>query len=398
MFSSKNIALVFFIFYSCILPLSYLIMGELDFFNLAWTTEYVSSNSKIIGAIYIFFSVFLIIYFHRYLFRIVAYKPRKHSNESLWNLLGLLGVFIQLFIIIYNSGRTASVINSENLRVVTFVGYFVQPLIIIGMGQFIYEIVIYNKLSKLQLLFISFFIINTVLIGNRSGIFEIIAITLFVLNIFQKTPIKLNFKVVFRALFFVLISFIIIEFAFIIRQNDELFILHDILWRFYMNIQVLFLAIEDHQAIYDILTYNQPRGLIENVFSFAVDRTHISSSFRLPNYWGGNIGVLDSGHIVGYAYGLHGLSYGLFKFFGGLAFIFIVFKTIGFFVKRICLNKRLYFWPIWIYFFSRIYYEFLMNLGLDSLVEKTSKFFFYCLLSCMVIILINLFFGKRMYR
>jgi hypothetical protein len=156
-----------------------------------------------------------------------------------------------------------------------------------------------------------------------------------------------------------------------------------VLPRLYQNNQVLYLAVENPSKVYQILTDGQPRVLLQQLFSFVIERTEYPSSFRLIEYWGGTVNPDARGHIAGYAYGWLGLTFGLFGWYGLIAvylFFLSIFALLRAIVRRMTLVNLVFF-----VYFAGLLLESFENLGLDSFLEKTFKNLLYAIIFTLVI-------------
>ena len=160
-----------------------------------------------------------------------------------------------------------------------------------------------------------------------------------------------------------------------------------ILLRFFANNQALFLAAEDQEKLRGILLYNQPAIMLDQMFSFFIERTQYPSSFRLLEYWGARMEVGESGHIAGYAYGWLGLTYGAFGWYG-LCFVTAILSFYFFMLRRLFSRPSFPNLAFSIYF-SGMLLEYFMNLGLDSYVEKIFKGFIAVLVYILIMVFLK---------
>lgn len=163
--------------------------------------------------------------------------------------------------------------------------------------------------------------------------------------------------------------------------------------RLFLNNLALYLAIEDQSKIFHILTDGQPFVFLSQFSSaFGVPR-QLPSSFRLLEWWDSTASASESGHYAGYAYGWLGLSYGLFGWLGIVfvaLFLMSIFSLFRRFSTRPSLAGRL------IFSFSVItLFDFFMNLGLDSFLEKIVKGSFYFFSFYMLISLLLVFASRK---
>jgi hypothetical protein len=364
-----------------IIPLLYVLLVQLGIFDFYWLLEDISSKTQRDG-------VLLSIWFGIVLFWQLGKMASPNQGGYYMNFdarLGLLGAALMCLRTLIIGGRVSANLEYQGGTALLFFGYAVAPLVMIGWFSFVGSL-LRNSLSRTNLFFILLWYINTILIGNRSGLLELLFIYILVeLCIIDR--IKLGKK----AYFYMLIGLLLLPLAYVFRTNSEVLDISSVFQRFYFNSQTLFFAIADQQKIHDILLYNQPRGIIENSFSFLMNRTHISSSYRLPEYWGGVISESKSGHLTGYIYGWLGLMYGLF----GRISIFLVPVTIMFFTKLPRQLMKFTMAPLFIYIWARIFFEYFFNLGLDSFAEKCSKIVMYSIIGLLIQMVFNSLFRKK---
>jgi len=252
----------------------------------------------------------------------------------------------------------------------------------------IYQLLLFNKLSKKGWLMVMLLLLSLSMSWSRSGLMASVYIFLFAFACsFRKTSIKWNYLILIT-----LIGISFVLFGQYMRSGNSFSIFSEILLRFYLNNSVLYLAISDHASIYNILMEDQPWVLFDQLFSFIVERTRYPSSFRLNEYFGGDINVKDSGHIVGYAYGWLGLTYGLFQWYGLIAIYFvfsIIFKIIRKSLMRPSLMKM-----VFLVVSVRTLLEFFGNLGLDSFLEKVFKMSLSAVILVLIIKFIHILFEK----
>lgn len=351
-----------------------------------FTLNLISRDSWLVGYLYTGAAGVLLL--------IVAciFKPRFSSKSSIqfyqnkfmsykriifWTALLSLSIEIVLNGLY---GMSPSNIVPQRPMVAVYFGYIAR---ILGYSIALYvltQIYFYGKLDKRGLLILVLFLVYAASSSSRSGLIVVIFLTITGL---AYSPIISKIKLSMFAIIILLgLSSAII--GDLLRGGGDLLEpLANILLRFFANNQALFLAVEDQEKIRSILLYNQPTVMLDQMFSFLVERTEYPSSFRLLEYWGGKMGEAESGHIAGYAYGWLGLTYGTLGWYG-LCFVtailfFYFFILRGLFSRPSFPNLTLSM------YFSGMLLEFFTNLGLDSYVEKMFKGFIAVLVYILII-------------
>jgi hypothetical protein len=289
-----------------------------------------------------------------------------------------IGIFLD---IIY--GKVQVNLTAQRPPIAVYLGYFSR-----GISQsvnlvFLLSLFYLNRIDKYALTIILLILIQSVTSQSRSAIFDIIYIFLLGLAYSASSANKLSLKKIF---FIMIVGLIAIVLGDMSRGAPPLEVFLKALPRFYQNNQALYLAIEDPLKVYDILTDGQPRVLLQQLFSFAIERTEYPSSFRLLEYWGGTMSPDDYGHIAGYAFGWLGLTYGLFEWFGLI--VIYIFYLLMFAMLRITSYRATLANMVFFVYFSTLLFESFGNLGMDSFLEKTFKGFLY---SIVFILFIKIF-------
>lgn len=363
--------------------------------NVYFTLDMISSHSWFVGYLYtVAAGVILLI-------TAFTFKPQFSSKSSLQfyqnKFLPYKGIIfgtalLSLSIdIVLNGlyGMSPSNIVSQRPMVAVYFGYITR---IFGYSISLYilaQIYFYGKLDKRGLLILTLFLVYAASSSSRSGL---IVVFFTVITGLAYSPIISKIKL----RMFVIIILLGLSSAIVgdlLRGGGDLREpLASILLRFFGNNQVLFLAVEDQEKVRSILLYNQPTVMFDQMFSFFIERTQYPSSFRLLEYWGGEMAVAESGHIAGYAYGWLGLTYGSFGWYG-LCFVTAILFFYFIMLRRLFSRPSFPNLALSVYF-SGMLLEFFMNLGLDSYVEKVFK----CFIAILVYILIIVFLKSLLAR
>lgn len=278
-------------------------------------------------------------------------------------------------------GKLAINLTAQRPPIAVYMGYFAA-----GFGQSIglvifFPLLLYKKFDKFSTIVIFLMLIQSITAQSRSGIFNICYFILVGLAFSRSAnQIQISRK---KIAVLAMAGVAAIVLADVGRGAQPFEVFFQALQRFYENNQALYMAVENPQKIYEILTEGQPRVLLQQMFSFAFERTEYPSSFRLLEYWGGTIAPDERGHIAGYAYGWLGLCFGLFRWYGLIA-IYLFFLSLFSLLRATSRNPTL---VNLVFFscFSGILFEFFQNLGMDSFLEKAFKGLVYAIFYIVVI-------------
>jgi len=358
---------------SAILPVIYIYLVQYGYDKGHYFYNHAAESSFVSGNIYTLASCFIFYYIAK------KYKPKKLSadkynrhisiykkNHKLIFILGFISLLISIYLS-YRYGRSAVNLTASRPFYAVYAGYLTRILYFASELYIIYQILLFGKLSKKGWIMLCLILLNLSMSWSRSGLMAIAFIYL-ISCAYSFKDIKIELKY--------LISILImgscgVLFGQYLRSGDGSDIMSEIFLRFYANNSVLYIGITDHTGIYNILMEGQPRIVLQQIFSFLFERTEYPSSLRLAEYFGGTVSAGQRGHIVGYAFGWLGLTYGLFKWFGLVLVYFIfllIFKGLKYGVESSSFAGMV----IYVYS-SRMLLEFLGNLGLDSFVEKSFK-------------------------
>ena len=294
-------------------------------------------------------------------------------------IIGYFSLTIDLLMsLVYGMPETNS--SASRPYIIVLLGYFIGPL---KLSVYVYLLssLLSNRIKKVHFFsLIALLLGGGLAVGSRSTMFTLLSLFVLVLPLIQ-SHIRIKAVKTIGLLLVVLLSGFLGN---LIRsgESDELLFL--LIMRFFQNSAVLYFALSDFQAINQILLEDQPRAMLSQMFSFVFGRSILPSSVRLPEFWGQSV-IESDGHMVGYAYGWLGLSYGLLKWYG-----LILTCAMGI-ILRYCSNLlesagigRI----IIVCYVIIMINEYFFNLGLDSYVEKGFKralFFFllYFTLQCV---------------
>lgn len=371
--------ILYLVCFGTIAPLTYtLVFPYLE--SYYFTVDLVSTESFLQGNWYTLFATFFMAH-AAYLFRPKTdhgvftnrYKPIYLRYRNIFFNLAVISLCTGIILdLVY--GKVASNLTAQRPLIGVYLGYLSR-----GISQSAYLVILlsllhYKRLDKYSVIIIFLMLLQSITSLSRSGIFDIIYIILLGLAYSVATANQLSFSKILAIMITGLIAITLGDMG---RGDPPFEVILKALPRFYQNNQALYLAIEDPSRIYGILTEGQPRVLLQQLFSFAVERTEYPSSFRLLEYWGGSISPDEHGHIPGYAYGWLGLTFGLFGWYGLIA-IYLFFLSI-FAMLRITARRATLANVVFFTYFAGLLFESFGNLGLDSFFEKTFKGLLYAI-------------------
>jgi hypothetical protein len=379
-----KIFLFYIVLIGAILPVAYTLLIQGGSLDAHYFYNYASDDSFFIGNIYTIISTLIMLFVAIRLKPIALSFNQEYHHHLIYskyaNVIFVMGVVSLTISILlsYLYGMSAVNLTSTRPMLPTYLGYLSRVLYLASELYIYYQILLFNKLSRKGWLMMILLLLSLSMSWSRSGLMSILFIYLVASAYsFRKSQIKWNY------LFYLfLLGSSAVFFGQYMRSGNIFDILPQILLRFYANNSVLYLAITDNIGIYNILMRDQPWALLDQLFSFIIERTHYPSSLRLVEYFGGEINAGPRGHIVGYAYGWLGLTYGLFQWFGLIA-IYFAFVTIFGVIRKSIIHPSL----LRMIFFvvsSKVLLEFFGNLGLDSFLEKIFKMS----LSAVILVLI----------
>jgi|GEM_PF-5092337 len=267
----------------------------------------------------------------------------------------------------FTFGASVSNLLSQRPQYAIHLGYLTRIIGYSAPLYFLAQMFFYGKLGEGGLVLLLLFLLQSISSMSRSGLL-IVCFTILI-GLAYSPAVKIRLKM------FILILFLGVPAAYIaglLRGGGDLLRPHvSLLLRFFANNQALFLAVENQEKIRDILLYNQPTVMFQQMFSFIMERTEYPSSFRLLEYWGDHITALGSEHIAGYAYGWLGLTYALLGWHGLWAVAGVL--SFYFFALRWAFHKPAFARLAFSAYIADMFLEFFMNLGMDSYAEKIFK-------------------------
>ena len=157
------------------------------------------------------------------------------------------------------------------------------------------------------------------------------------------------------------------------------------LQRLFANNTALFLAVDRFDEVNRILLEDQPEVMFDQMLSFVRTRTRYPSSFRFLELGGGTVEPDERGHIAGYAYGWLGVTYGVGRFWAGLALLAVVLWLHFHLLLVLHRRSRSLLAVLFFAVLAGSLFEFLFNLGIDSFVEKLFKNSLYAVLAYFLI-------------
>ena len=369
--------------------------------NDTWMLNNVSENSIFLGNVYTLLGTLIFVYLAIINQPFIADKTYSLEGfKKLFHRYGRVIIYIALTCLtlkILNAalfGKVDSNIFNQKPVLSLYIGYFTRLLF-----PAVYLYLFLNFLSgrwfdsKIILIFCLIFL-WLALLGSRSSLLNTMFFVLLTLswsgvhhkrNIF-KSPV----------FYYVMILATLGVFAGQYGRSGQLSGIVDfqsIVTRFFINNGVLYKGMEDFESLNRVLLFNQPSGIFQNIFSFLKQRTHVSSSYRLLEVYGHNSLVSTSRgggtHLVAYAYGWLGLTYGLSGWYG-LLIIYGWIKILFLLQKNAVLRPTV--WGSLVFCFTvRLMLEFFMNLGLDSYVEKIAKGFIEVLVFYLLLMSLSAF-------
>jgi hypothetical protein len=364
-----------------------------------WLLKNVSKNSIILGNIYTIAAAFTFLYValknkpyiidKEYSKRKFEYLFKRYGSVMLYLAVGCLLIKI-LNVSFY--GKVDSNITNQKPYFSLLLGYLARVL-----SPSIYLYILLNFMSGRRFTFsiLTTFLLLFVslgLLGSRSALLGVLFFILLVLSWCS----RINERKIIRSPGFLLLigaailSVLLGQFS---RSGgiSGIIDIQSIAIRLFINNGVLYKGIENFELLNSILLYNQPSGIMQNVFSFIIERTHVSSSYRLPELYGYDSVVSTSRggatHLVAYAYGWLGLSFGLLGWFGLL--IIYLWLSYLFYLNKTSMTKPSLWNTLIFCLSSRLILEFFMNLGMDSYIEKIGKGVFEITIFYLLIVFLS---------
>jgi len=332
-----------------------------------------------------------------YLFRpTAAYKMDTNRYESVYFKYryilfysAILALCIDIVLNLFY-GRAQSSLTSLRSPIAVYLGYFSRGFSQSASLIILFPLLLYRRIDRFAFIVILLVLMQSITSWSRSALFDICFFILLGLAYSTTATRQMSLKKVMVILMAGVIAIILGDIG---RGAPAFQVVFEVLPRFYQNNQTLYLAVENPGKVYEILTDGQPRVLLQQLFSFAIERTEYPSSARLIEYWGGSISPDERGHVAGYAYGWLGLTFGLLGWYGLIAvyiFFLFVFALLRAFARRTTFVNIVFFT-----YFAGVLFEFFQNLGLDSFLEKIFKGFLYTIVYILVIKMLGSLASRR---
>ena len=386
--------ILFLVFFGTAAPVSYVLVFSY-FDSYLFTIDLVSPESFVQGNWYTLSATLLLLHAAYLLRPTTANRMEIKWHESEYVRFRYLLFFLAVVAIGTNIlldllyGRSQLNLTPQRPPLAVYLGYFSAGLSFSGIVIVMFTLLLYKKIDRLAFIVILLMLIQSISSWSRSGIINIVFYILLGLAYSSPTFSQISFS---KVAFILLAGVIAVALGDIARGAEPFQIFFNVLSRFYENNQTLYLAVENPSKVYEILMEGQPSVLLQQMFSFAIERTEYPSSVRLLEYWGGSVSPDERGHMAGYAYGWLGLTFGMFGWSGLIfiyAFFLLAFLLLRAMSRRITLVNIVFF-----IYVSSILLEFFGNLGLDSFVEKLFKGFLYSVSYILFIATIALLAGR----
>lgn len=385
-----RILLAYLVLMGAIMPVSYVMLVNALLTDGYFTLDLVSDDAIYWGNVYTLLGTII------FLFAALTAVPAKlnqaqiqsHNNvyrrySSVLFAAACIASLISLSLsLIY--GMVQSGLTPQRPAVAVYAAYVSRVFYMAGPIYLGYQLILFGRLTQRGWLIVFLMLADLAAAWSRSGLVNLLFVFLLSLAYSSEGP-----KVKLAHLFsFFILGTVSVFVGQYLRMGQTVSALSEALLRFYANNQALYLAMADHNKIYSILTEGQPWVVIDQLFSFAVERTRMPSSFRLAEYWGEGPVIDERDHIVGYAYGWLGLTYGAFKWWG-LVVLYFVF-TLAFRVLGKCIQKPGLMNISLFFYTGMMLLEFFGNLGFDSFFEKLFKSYLGILLFVVLVKLAEL--------
>jgi len=363
--------------------------------------RYISDQDLFYGNLYTIIASII------YIILAISYSPKSELREEIiinsrkvYSRYGELLYQIAIFAVTLNVtlafifGPMDDNLVSQRSKFITYIYYIkrlLDPAIISYLILFIFTL---KKINYKFYLIIILYAAKYVFFGSRSFLFEIVFSLILPMS-FVRRRIKIDISLL-KFPIIGLISAFSANFVRIVKGGGDSIdslvnVLSKLMGRLFINNSLIYIAQSKFEQLNQILVENQPRGIIENIFSFIIKRTHINSQYRVLELIGiDNLTTTSRGggeHLVSYAFGWLGLSFGLASWYG-LILIFIFYFLIFELQRKSLKNFNLF--SLLIYnLLTFIYFDSFWNLGLDSIVNKIAKGLFSTLFFYVFIILLK---------
>lgn len=380
------------VFLGAVFPVLYVILSQEILTDYYFLIDLATQEAYFFGNLYTFNAVVLLclVGWHFRPKPLATWQIIKHDQiydqykKSLfWT--ALIGLLISTVLSLFY-GMSPSNLTAQRPMAAVYAGYLSRILIASAPVYVGYQLMLLGRLSRAGWLVVFFLLAEMAAAWSRSGLVSLLFLFLFAIAYGIRDPV-IRWR---NILLLVLIGLGGVLLGQFMRSGDPFSVFELMFLRFYANNAALYLAITDHEKVFNILVEGQPFVMFDQIFSFARERTLMPSSFRLLEFWGANVEADERGHIAGYAYGWLGLTYGILGWWGLIAIYLVfvsIFKLLSYFRSHPSLLNTLIF-----FYIGGILFEFFGNLGLDSFVEKIFKGFL-SVLAAVAVLKILVFLG-----
>lgn len=360
---------------SAVFPVLYVILSQEILTDYYFLIDLATQEAYFFGHIYTLIAVVLLCLagWQFRPMRLATWQIAKHDNfyemykKSLFWTASIGLAISTVLSLVY--GMSPSNLTAQRPMAAVYAGYLSRILIASAPVYVGYQLMLLGRLSRTGWLIVLFLLAEMAAAWSRSGLVSLLFLFLFAIGYGIRDPF-IHWR---NILLLVLIGLGGVLLGQFMRSGDPFSVFELMFLRFYANNAALYLAMTDHERVFNILTEGQPFVMFDQIFSFARERTLMPSSFRLLEFWGANVEADERGHIAGYAYGWLGLTYGILGWWGLMAIYLVfvsIFKLLNYFRCHPSLLNTLLF-----FYVGGILFEFFGNLGLDSFVEKIFKGF-----------------------
>ena len=286
-----NFFLSYLILIGAVLPVAYLVLVDTLLSERYFAVDLVSDGALVRGHIYTAVSVILL------WVAAIRSKPKALSYGQISAHLRVYGKYemvlfiaacLSLLISISLStiyGMSSSNLTAQRPVFAVYAGYLARVLSVAAPAFVGYQFILFNKLSVRGWVVLFLILLDLVTAWSRSGLMTLFFLFLLCLSYAIDRP-KIRWGYIFIFLFIGLVGVFAGEY---LRSGNAFAIIPEIFLRFYANNQTLYLAMTDHEKIFNILMDGQPWVMFDQLFSFIIERTQMPSSFRLLEFGGGRL-------------------------------------------------------------------------------------------------------------
>ena len=284
----------------------------------------------------------------------------RYGSILFW--FSVLGLSILIINNLVNGTSPSNVVSQRGTASLLF-GYFAR---LFSSCVVVYLLLAFAACRKFNVgifIIILFQLVYFVSSESRFGLLWLASVLLFGVSFFNLRMGKKGIILIFIGLFSVLLGSYF-------RSNDAFLVLINIFKRLFSGQLAIVLAYENPTEFRSFIFEGNPYLIISHALAPLVDRVGMSTSLRLPEYWGVDPLANTSGHIAGYSFGWLGLSYASFNWFG-LAFIAVVFWGLK---RLVQLPGNRYLMRFFVYAFVCLSsLEFIGNFGWENFIDKSFK-------------------------